>query len=182
MRGSVPTREGRRIRWVRSRRTRGACTTCTATCGSGVRIGRGDRYYATSPMDDPTGPSGGSYRVYRGGCWRDDASSAGRRAATGRGPDDRRSDHGFRLARSVSFPVGAASPLKSGAESPQSKDRPTPKPSAPNMTPPAARPAPDANKPTQHCRRRRDNTGVLKRKVNHVRSLRSVLHMARDSA
>jgi formylglycine-generating enzyme required for sulfatase activity len=28
-----------------------------------------DGYYAKSPTDDPTGPSGGSYRVLRGGCW-----------------------------------------------------------------------------------------------------------------
>ncbi len=26
-------------------------------------------YYAKSPMDDPTGPTGGSFRVFRGGCW-----------------------------------------------------------------------------------------------------------------
>ncbi len=26
-------------------------------------------YYANSPVDDPTGPASGSYRVYRGGCW-----------------------------------------------------------------------------------------------------------------
>ena len=27
------------------------------------------RYYTTLPSDDPTGPTGGSYRVCRGGCW-----------------------------------------------------------------------------------------------------------------
>ena len=30
-------------------------------------------YYAESPMDDPTGPTGGSYRVFRGGGWGDPA-------------------------------------------------------------------------------------------------------------
>jgi formylglycine-generating enzyme required for sulfatase activity len=30
-------------------------------------------YYAKSPADDPTGPGGGSGRVFRGGCWRDTA-------------------------------------------------------------------------------------------------------------
>lgn len=28
-----------------------------------------DGYYKESPVDDPSGPSGGSHRVYRGGCW-----------------------------------------------------------------------------------------------------------------
>jgi formylglycine-generating enzyme required for sulfatase activity len=29
-----------------------------------------DRYYAESPVDDPTGPSSGSAKVTRGGCWQ----------------------------------------------------------------------------------------------------------------
>ncbi len=32
-------------------------------------------YYAGSPLADPAGPKTGSYRVYRGGCWFDDASN-----------------------------------------------------------------------------------------------------------
>ena len=27
------------------------------------------RYYTALPSDDPAGPSGGTYRVCRGGCW-----------------------------------------------------------------------------------------------------------------
>jgi len=39
-------------------------------------------YYAESPTSDPTGPSSGSYRVYRGGSWNyyaQDCRSAYRR-------------------------------------------------------------------------------------------------------
>jgi eukaryotic-like serine/threonine-protein kinase len=64
----------------------------------------GDRYYATSPMDDPPGAAGGSRRVFRGGGW-DDLASGGR-ASLRRGLDsgDRRGGHGYRLARTVSSP------------------------------------------------------------------------------
>jgi formylglycine-generating enzyme required for sulfatase activity len=63
----------------------------------------GDRYYATSPMDDPAGASGGSGRVFRGGGGYDDAWSC--RAAIRRGnlPSFRNDGYlGFRLARIVS--------------------------------------------------------------------------------
>ncbi len=33
-----------------------------------------EEYYAASPTEDPPGPDGGSYRVFRGGGWDDDAS------------------------------------------------------------------------------------------------------------
>ena len=61
----------------------------------------GDRYYATSPLDDPTGASGGSDRVSRGGGWYFDASFC--RAACRRGftPDYRYGCLGFRVARTV---------------------------------------------------------------------------------
>jgi formylglycine-generating enzyme required for sulfatase activity len=62
----------------------------------------GDRYYAASPLDDPTGASGGSDRVSRGGGWYFDASFC--RVACRRGftPDYRYGCLGFRLARTVS--------------------------------------------------------------------------------
>jgi formylglycine-generating enzyme required for sulfatase activity len=59
----------------------------------------GDKYYAASPVDDPTGPSSGTLRVPRGGSWYlgpDDARSAAR---YGGAPDARYSDQGFRVVR-----------------------------------------------------------------------------------
>ena len=58
-------------------------------------------YYASSPANDPRGPGTGSYRVYRGGSWNNDAGNA--RAATRSGwpPDTRTGYLGFRLARSA---------------------------------------------------------------------------------
>ena len=62
----------------------------------------GDRYYATSPVDDPTGPSGGPGRVVRGGGWYDDAAScrAGSRNFLYLAGTDNYDGVGFRLARS----------------------------------------------------------------------------------
>jgi formylglycine-generating enzyme required for sulfatase activity/serine/threonine protein kinase len=62
----------------------------------------GDRYYATSPMEDPPGASGGSDRVFRGGCWNDYAwlCRAALRYRLVR--SFRIGNLGFRLARTVS--------------------------------------------------------------------------------
>jgi formylglycine-generating enzyme required for sulfatase activity len=61
-----------------------------------------DIYYATSPMEDPPGASGGSLRVNRGGSWAGDASF-GRASYRNRSdPGARDERHGFRLARTVS--------------------------------------------------------------------------------
>ena len=60
---------GRAMRWARRSPMSGASTTCTATCGNGVRIGFGEDYYANSPADDPSGPETGSGHVLRGGRW-----------------------------------------------------------------------------------------------------------------
>jgi formylglycine-generating enzyme required for sulfatase activity len=61
-----------------------------------------DRYYATSPMADPTGASGGSCRVYRGGGVGGGASYGRASFRYGDGPGLRTYDLGFRLARRVS--------------------------------------------------------------------------------
>ena len=76
----------------------------------------GDRYYATSPMDDPPGASGGSHRVYRGGGWDYDAS---RGRASYRAWDDpgcRAENHGFRLA--MSLPLAGSGGPSSTAQRP----------------------------------------------------------------
>jgi iron(II)-dependent oxidoreductase len=56
-------------------------------------------YYASAPSSNPTGPFSGSYRAFRGGAW-DEGSvfllCAFRNAAI---PTERRSDLGFRCAR-----------------------------------------------------------------------------------
>jgi formylglycine-generating enzyme required for sulfatase activity len=59
----------------------------------------GDDYYKNSPKDDPTGPSGGSDRVKRGGSWRNFAGTI-RCAVRGKCKPSVRVDHlGFRLCQ-----------------------------------------------------------------------------------
>ncbi len=103
----------------------------------------GGRYYATSPVDDPPGASGGSFRVCRGGGWSYVAAYGRASFRYGYDPGYRGGHLGFRLVRIVSLPVsGAASPQKSGDKAPQSKDRATPKPTAAATPPPTAKPVP----------------------------------------
>ena len=63
-------------------------------------------YYATSPVDDPTGPASGNLRVLRGGSWSCCGSWCGYRPAGSRSagrlgsyPDGRDFEIGFRVAR-----------------------------------------------------------------------------------
>ena len=56
-------------------------------------------YYASSPSADPRGPSSGSYRVYRGGCWNFSADYARAAYRNSISPGDF-SLLGFRCARS----------------------------------------------------------------------------------
>jgi formylglycine-generating enzyme required for sulfatase activity len=58
----------------------------------------GENYYARSPNRDPLGPSEGSHRVLRGGCWNangEHCRSADRDMAL---PGDRNKQLGFRVA------------------------------------------------------------------------------------
>lgn len=58
-------------------------------------------YYGHSPVDDPTGPSAGSLRVFRGGGWSSNAGYC-RSAYRNRGSADGRFDIlGFRVARAA---------------------------------------------------------------------------------
>ncbi len=61
----------------------------------------GENYYQNSPTNDPPGPSGGSYRVYRGGSWRSDASNARSADRYDSSPGNRDYNLGFRLARTL---------------------------------------------------------------------------------
>jgi formylglycine-generating enzyme required for sulfatase activity len=55
--------------------------------------------YSTSPLDNPKGPSSGSWRILRGGAWDFEARGA-RASYRGRGhPEDLDGDNGFRCAR-----------------------------------------------------------------------------------
>jgi formylglycine-generating enzyme len=57
----------------------------------------GDDYYKYSPRDNPSGPSSGSSRVFRGGSWGHDAAYARAALRFRNGPDFRNSILGFRL-------------------------------------------------------------------------------------
>jgi formylglycine-generating enzyme required for sulfatase activity len=54
--------------------------------------------YPTGPVSDPTGPSGGSSRVLRGGSWSDDATFCRSASRSGFDSDVRSDDIGFRVA------------------------------------------------------------------------------------
>lgn len=56
-------------------------------------------YYAGSPQDDPTGPSGGSLRVGRGGSWDFHAWRCRSAFRFWYSPGDRYYDLGFRVAQ-----------------------------------------------------------------------------------
>jgi formylglycine-generating enzyme required for sulfatase activity len=57
----------------------------------------GENYYSNSPKDNPQGPSGGSDRVLRGGCWYLSAWDARSSDRSYNSPDYRSLNFGFRL-------------------------------------------------------------------------------------
>jgi formylglycine-generating enzyme required for sulfatase activity len=61
----------------------------------------GETYYANSPSVDPTGPSSGSMRALRGGCWASDARGSRSAYRGGNSPDYSDQIEGFRLALSL---------------------------------------------------------------------------------
>ena len=61
----------------------------------------GENYYSNSPATDPTGPSSGSCRVFRGGSWDRYAQLCRSALRNCRDPGYRNVDLGFRLARSL---------------------------------------------------------------------------------
>ncbi|MBI5234031.1 MAG: formylglycine-generating enzyme family protein [Deltaproteobacteria bacterium] len=56
-------------------------------------------YYRNSPKNDPQGPGSGSYRVYRGGSWNNNAKYSRAANRNNYDPGDRYDGLGFRLAR-----------------------------------------------------------------------------------
>ena len=60
----------------------------------------GKNYYASSPTENPRGPSAGENRVLRGGSWRDIARYCRVAFRYNLTPDNRYDDSGFRLALS----------------------------------------------------------------------------------
>jgi formylglycine-generating enzyme required for sulfatase activity len=94
----------------------------------------GERYYASSPMEDPPGASGGSDRVSRGGGWHN-VASIGRASFRDRYvPGSRRGYVGYRLARMVALPESGSASSQKKPGSPQSTAPTTPKPSTPPST------------------------------------------------
>jgi len=55
-------------------------------------------YYAKSPADDPTGPLGGSQRVYRGGSWGEPLEACRSAFRSKSAPWGRRNVVGFRVS------------------------------------------------------------------------------------
>jgi len=79
----------------------------------------GADYYAESPPHDPPGPDRGSFRVFRGGCWGNDAWNCRSARRHRPGPTHRLSTMGFRVAMTVADATGAIgqgliSPLPEG--------------------------------------------------------------------
>lgn len=62
----------------------------------------GSGFYASSPFDNPTGPTTGATRVVRGGRWNYNAYLASAANRSTRSPDNRTFDIGFRLVKAAS--------------------------------------------------------------------------------
>jgi formylglycine-generating enzyme required for sulfatase activity len=56
-----------------------------------------EEYYSSSPLNNPTGPSSGSYRVFRGGGWYNYAPNCRVASRAGYSPSYRGSNVGFRV-------------------------------------------------------------------------------------
>ncbi|MFM9062921.1 MAG: formylglycine-generating enzyme family protein [Pirellula sp.] len=58
--------------------------------------------YPNGAVSDPTGPKEGSYRVYRGGCWDNEAALCRSARRNRNNPSNRNNNNGFRVALSPS--------------------------------------------------------------------------------
>jgi len=75
-------------------------------------------YYGRSPLDDPTGATAGSDRVFRGGCWGDYATFCRASLRNGNGPGNRFDNLGFRVVREVPVKERSAESAKIGKQIP----------------------------------------------------------------
>ena len=62
--------------------------------------------YPEWPVTDPTGPTSGNRRVFRGGSWSDSVAMARSAARTNAASDARDSHFGFRLAKTAPIMKG----------------------------------------------------------------------------
>ena len=123
-------------------------------------------YYANSPLYDPTGPSGGSDRVTRGGSWNRrawDCRSAYRNAAS---PESRAHDVGFRVALApAETPGERATPSATGVSRVQSVlQAPNPR----SLIPPHAVSPFDEKKAREHQEAWAKHLGVPVEETNSI--------------
>jgi|GEM_PF-2244152 len=100
-------------------------------------------YFARSPADDPAGPPEGSFRVLRGGGYRDDPASASTYTRGSARPDTRSEHISFRLMEAGAAPVQVSEVRPPAAAPDPPAPAPAPAPtSAAASAPPATQPAP----------------------------------------
>jgi formylglycine-generating enzyme required for sulfatase activity/serine/threonine protein kinase len=123
------------------------------------------KWYAQSPIDDPRGPLGSPYRVYRGGSW------AGKPAwcrSSSRGssstPAERNSSRGFRVALSGD---GVKSRTAPAAALPTKK--------TPAATPPAAKAPFTADEAKKHQQAWADHLGIQVERTNNSVGVKLIL-------
>ena len=71
-----------------------------------------DRYFASSPTDDPPGAATGPYRVRLGGCWAHRAELCRSACRDRSSPDIYSSGFGFRVARVMADDAASTSPMR----------------------------------------------------------------------
>lgn len=91
------------------------------------------KWYATSPVNDPHGPDLGRHRAVRGGVWDFTASNCRSAYRTGRAPEARHYNVGFRVVRTIDEAAKSK-----GSDPPAQASTPAPAMKRVGPTPPAA--------------------------------------------
>jgi formylglycine-generating enzyme required for sulfatase activity/serine/threonine protein kinase len=97
-------------------------------------------YYKASPLSDPTGPSSGSDRVDRGGCWKELARFCRSAYRNRNGPGDRYYVLGFRVSLVLADTAAERAKMSRTTDAAQSSDGPTA--NKPSPAPPISNPLP----------------------------------------